>query len=105
MTQQDRRAGKDKQRQRMTEPPRQAVFDNIVNVGSASGNARHRRDVIGFERMLNSEQKADPQNSEHAVPDFTIRRSVSGLAKRSCATNILERDQKQNRGCDTAAWS
>src|SRR5260370_12391893 len=104
MTEQDRRAGKDRERQRMTEPPRQAMFDNIVTVGSASGNARHRRDVIGFERMLHSEQKADPQNSEHALPDFTltnktqrmIRQGVSGLAKTSCATNILERDQTQS---------
>jgi hypothetical protein len=72
MTEQHRGAGEDEQRQRMTEPPCQSVFNDIANVGPASGNAGHRRDVIGFERMLHSEQKADPQQSEHAFPDFIL---------------------------------
>jgi len=69
MTYQDCGTGKDEECQRMAEPPRQAVFDDITNVGSAGGYARHSRDVIGFERMLHAEQKADPQDPEHVLPD------------------------------------
>jgi hypothetical protein len=71
MTQQDRGAGEDEQRQRMAEPPCQPVLDDIANVGPAGGNARDRRDVIGLQRVLHAEQKTDPQDSEHAFPDFT----------------------------------
>ena len=65
---QDRGAGEDEQRQRMAETPGQPVLDDVADVGPAGGNARHRRDVIGLQRMLHSEQKAEPQNSEHALP-------------------------------------
>src|ERR1700676_2102474 len=57
----------------MTETPRQAVLDDIANVAPASGNARHRRNMIGFERMLHPEQKADPHDSEHVLPDFALK--------------------------------
>src|ERR1700676_3901171 len=57
----------------MTETPRQAVLDDIANVGPASGNARHRSNMIGFERMLHPEQKADPHDSEHVLPDFALK--------------------------------
>jgi hypothetical protein len=62
-------------------------FDDIAEVGSARRNTRHRRDVIGFERMLHSQQKADPQNSEHKLPDFIFslgdreNSNLGGLAK------------------------
>ena len=70
MAKQDRGAGENEQRQRMAEPPRQPVLDDVTNVGPASGNARHRRNVIGLKRMLHTEQKTEPQNSEHELPDF-----------------------------------
>ena len=66
MADDDRGTREDKERQRMAKPPCQAVFDDIPDIGSACRNAGNRRDVIGFERMLHSQQKAQPQNSEHA---------------------------------------
>ncbi len=65
-------AGEDEQRQRMTKPPCQPVFDNVADIGPAGRNAGNRRDVIGLERMLHSKQEAKPQNSEHVCPDFTL---------------------------------
>src|SRR3954452_21115191 len=67
VAEQDRGAGEHQQRQRMTESPGQAVLDDVANVAAAGGKARHRRDVIGFQRMLHAEQKAEPQNYEHAL--------------------------------------
>jgi hypothetical protein len=32
--------------------------------------------VIGLKRMLHSEQKAEPQNSEHARPDHILTNSI-----------------------------
>jgi hypothetical protein len=67
---QDRGTGKNKERQRVAEPPCQPVLDDITDVGSAGGDARHSCDMVGFKRMLYSEQKAEPQNSEHVLPDY-----------------------------------
>jgi hypothetical protein len=55
MAEEDRGAGENEQRQRVTRSPGQPVFDDIPDVGSAGGNARHRRNMIGFERVLHSE--------------------------------------------------
>src|ERR1700732_4400775 len=76
LAQENRRTREHEQRQRVAEPPGQAVLDNIPNVGPASGKARHRRDMIGFERMLHSEQKPDTQDSEHALPDLTLTNNI-----------------------------
>src|ERR1700694_4148648 len=72
MTQQDRSAGENEEGQPMAETPCQPVLDNIADVGAARGNARDRRDMIGFERMLHAQQKADSQHSEHALPDSAL---------------------------------
>ncbi len=74
MSQQDRGTGKNEQGQRVTKPPRQTVFDDIPDIGPAGGNARYRRDMVGLQRVLHSEQKAKPQNSEHTRPDLVLRK-------------------------------
>jgi hypothetical protein len=64
----------------VTKPSRQPVLDDVTNLRTAGSNARHRRDMIGFERMLHSQNKAEPQNSEHTLPDFVgLLLSESGL--------------------------
>ena len=78
----------------MTEPPGQPVLDNVAHVAPSGGNAGHRRDVIGFERVLHSEQKAKPQYSEHAFPDFNLATSGSAEHVRifsGCSHNPAER--------------
>ena len=75
MSQQDRGPGKDKEGQRMAEPPGQPVLDDIANVGAAGGDARYRRDMIGLQRMLHAKQKTNPQRTEHAFPDFPLWRA------------------------------
>ena len=47
-----RRARKDKQRQRVTEPPGQAVLDDIADIFAARGDRGNRSDVVGFQREL-----------------------------------------------------
>jgi hypothetical protein len=54
------------------------VFDDIPDIGPAGRDAGHRRDVIGLKRMLHSEQKAKPQNSEHSHPDLTSTDNILG---------------------------
>ena len=61
-------AGKGKQRQRMAEAPGQSVPDDVADVATARSNAGHGGDMIGFERMLHTQQKPKPQNSEHMSP-------------------------------------
>lgn len=63
-----RRTGKDEQRQGMAKSPGQAMPDNVPHVGPPRGDTRHRRDMIGLQRMLHAEQKPQPQNSEHVSP-------------------------------------
>ena len=43
------------------------MLDDVADMGAARGDAGHRRDMIGLERMLHAEQKSQPQNSEHAA--------------------------------------
>src|SRR3569623_200217 len=57
LTKQDRRAGKNKQCDRMPESPGQSVPDNIADLTAPSCDARHCRNVIGFKRVLHTEQK------------------------------------------------
>jgi hypothetical protein len=38
-------------------------------MAAARGDARHRRDMVGFQRVLHAQQKPQPQNSEHVSPD------------------------------------
>src|SRR5207302_5015930 len=65
---QDGGAGKGKQRQRVTEPPGQAVLDDVADMAAAHRDAGHGGDMIGFERMLHAQQESKPQNSEHWPP-------------------------------------
>ena len=52
----------------MAKTPCETVADNISDAGAPRGDARHRRDVIGFERMLHAEQETEAENSKHADP-------------------------------------
>ena len=65
MAEQNRGAGKGEQRQGMAEPPGQAVLDDVADMAAARGDAGHRRDMVGLERVLHAQQKPQPQNSEH----------------------------------------
>jgi hypothetical protein len=56
---QDSCAREHEQRQRMAEPPGQAVPDDVADVGAARGDAGHRGDMIGLERVLHTEQKPE----------------------------------------------
>jgi hypothetical protein len=58
-------AGEGEQCQGMPEPPGQAALDDVAHFGAARGDAGHRRDVVGLERVLHAEQKSQSQNSEH----------------------------------------
>src|SRR5579872_6243362 len=68
---QDGCAAENEKRQRMSQPPGQAVLDDVSDIGPAGGDARDRRDMIGFQRMLHSQEKAKPEDPEHALPDST----------------------------------
>jgi hypothetical protein len=70
VTNHDRGTGKDEQGQRVAKSPRQTVLDDITDIGPPGSNARHRRDMIGFERMLHSEQETESKDPEHALSDF-----------------------------------
>ena len=47
LTERQRSAGKNKQRQRMAEPPGQAVLDDIGDIVAAGGDRGNRRHMIG----------------------------------------------------------
>ena len=64
-TKQDGGTGKDKQRHRVAEAPGQPVLDDVPDLSAARGDAGHRGDMIGLERVLHTEQKPQSQNSEH----------------------------------------
>ncbi len=68
VAQQDGDAGKGQQSEGVAEPPRQAMFDNVANFSAARRNRGDRGDMVGLERVLHSQQKTQPQNSEHARP-------------------------------------
>ena len=79
---QNRGAGKGEQRQGMAEPPGQAMADDIADTAAARGDAGHRRDMVGFQRVLHAQQKPQPQNSEHVSP----ARSNLNVIARSAVT-------------------
>ena len=56
-TEQNRGAGKHEQGQGMAEAPGQAMPDDIADMAAARGDAGHRRDMIGLERVLHAQQK------------------------------------------------
>src|SRR6476646_490168 len=58
-------AGNGEQCQGMAKAPGQPVLDDVGHLAAACGDAGHRGDMIGLERMLHAEQKSQPQNSEH----------------------------------------
>ena len=68
VAEQQRSTRKDEQGQRMAETPGQAMADDIADMAAARGDARHRRDMVGFQRVLHAQQKPEPQNSEHVSP-------------------------------------
>src|SRR5207244_13167356 len=75
---QNRSPREDEQRQRVADTPGQPVLDDIADMGAARGDAGHRGDMIGFERMLHAQKKPETQNSEHMRPArFVIARSES----------------------------
>ena len=86
---QDGGAGKDEQRQRMAEPPGQAVLDDVADMAAARGDAGDGRDMIGFERMLHAQQKPEPQNSEHVSPARTQLLPGSRRAKQRSHPNFV----------------
>ena len=51
-------AGNGEQCQGMAEAPGQTVPDDVPDVSAARGDAGHRGDMIGLERMLHTEQKS-----------------------------------------------
>ena len=67
-SEQNCRPGKDKQCQGMAEAPGQPVLDDVPDLSAARGDAGHRGDMIGLERVLHTEQKPQSQNSEHLPP-------------------------------------
>jgi hypothetical protein len=52
----------------MAKTPGQAVLDDIADIRAAHGDAGHRGDMVGLERVLHAEQKPKPQTSEHLSP-------------------------------------
>src|SRR6478609_9539698 len=65
---QDGGTGKGEQRQRVAEAPGQPMLDDIADMAATCGDAGHGGDVIGFKRMLHTQQKPKSQNSEHEPP-------------------------------------
>ena len=51
-----------------------ATMANFTCLAAARGDAGYGGDMVRFERMLHAEQKAEPQNSEHAPP--ALRRHI-----------------------------
>src|SRR5687767_10322849 len=68
VSQQDRSAGKDKERERMAQAPGQAMLDDIADTGSPRSDARHGGDMIGLECMLHPEQETQSEHAEHLFP-------------------------------------
>jgi hypothetical protein len=58
--------GKRQQSEAVAESPCQAMFDNVGDFSAARRNRGDRGDMVGLERVLHSQQKTQPQNSEHA---------------------------------------
>ena len=47
-------AGKNEQRRRAADAPRQPVIDDVTDMAAARGDAGYGGDVIGLERMLHA---------------------------------------------------
>lgn len=58
-------AGEGEQGQGVADPPGQAMLDDVGDIASPHGDAGDRGHVIGLERVLQSQEKPEPQNSEH----------------------------------------
>ena len=67
--------------------------DDVADMAAARGDARHRRDMVGFQRVLHT-RETQTQNSEHVSParlSLVIasqrvgakRRPMTGSAKQS----------------------
>jgi hypothetical protein len=78
LTERQRSAGKNKERQRMAEPPGQAVLDDIGDVFTPRGDRGNRGYVIGFQRVLHAQQKAQPQYCKHRSPFMTVPDTTAG---------------------------
>ena len=87
---QQRCAGESEQRQRMAEPPGQAMAHDIADPAAPRRDARHRRDMIGLQRVLHPQQKPQPQNSEHLSPAGSTS-SLRGAQRRSNPVSFLAR--------------
>jgi len=55
MSEQQRRPGKRKKRNRVAEPPGQAVLDDFDNIGTACSDAGDGSNVIGLKGMLHAQ--------------------------------------------------
>ena len=57
--------------------------DDVADLAAARGDAGYGGDMVGLERVLHPEQKAEPQNSEHAPPALrrTIKYQVEAIVR------------------------
>jgi hypothetical protein len=55
------------------------VPDDIADVAAARRNAGDGRDVIGLQRVLHAQQKAQPQDTEHVSPPIVREPTVAVL--------------------------
>ena len=70
VTKQNRGTGEHEKRQGVPQSPGQTVFDDVADIGAPGSDAGHRRNMIGLERVLHSENEAKSQNSEHTRHDL-----------------------------------
>ena len=68
MAERQRSAGKYEQRQRMAEPPGQAMLDDVGDIVTARGDRGNRRHMIGLQRVLHAQQKTQSQYCKHTPP-------------------------------------
>ena len=66
----NRRTGEHEQGDGVTQSPGQPMLDDVTDARAPGRDAGHRRDVIGFERVLHAKKKAEAQNSEHWCDDL-----------------------------------
>jgi len=93
VTQKNGCPGEDEQGERMSEPPGEAVLDDIADFGSPGGDAGDRSDMISLERMLHAEQEPQPQNPEHQRPAFPGRRYFVAFSSE------VDADPHNNQAC------
>ena len=106
-TEHDRGSGKDEQGERVTEPPGQAVLDDVADFAAARGSARYRRDMVGFERVLQSEHKPQPQVRTCYLPrsaDGKANFTPVGCAHKPRIRSTTSRLQTETKGGQEAAF-